>query len=248
MTLLFPKTTKKKSFSQTNSLLYGFPKSGKTQFGSKITFDGKEPLFIMTEDGEGIHEISKARVKDWSSFCKLVDLLESKAKEVKDQYCCLVIDLVSDLDVWAAEWVAKANQVTHISDLSFGKGFNLHKEEFRKQVTRLMAILPCLFIAHTSEKEVNIQGTPVKVQAPTLSGRALEFINGKVDTIMFIKPASGEREGSIVIQPSTLAMTGSRYPQLIGEHAYSGKDADLVFKKLEALFNKEETKKESKNV
>jgi hypothetical protein len=245
--MLFPKTSKKKSFSQTNSLLYGFPKSGKTQFGSKINFEGKEPLFIMTEDGEGIHEISKARIKDWTGLCKLIDLLESKAKEVKEQYCCLVVDLVSDLDVWAAEWVAKTNDVTHISDLSFGKGFALHKEEFRKQINRLMGLLPCLFIAHTSEKEVNIQGTPVKVQAPTLSGRALEFINGKVDTIMFIKPASGERPGALVIQPSTLAMTGSRYPQLIGEHTYSGKDADQVFKKLETLFNQEQ-KKETKHV
>jgi hypothetical protein len=245
--MLFPKTSKKKSFSQTNSLLYGFPKSGKTQFGSKINFEGKEPLFIMTEDGEGIHEISKARIKDWTGLCKLIDLLESKTKEVKEQYCCFVVDLVSDLDVWASEWVAKSNQVTHISDLGFGKGFSLHKEEFRKQITRLMAILPCLFIAHTSEKEVNIQGTPIKVQAPTLSGRALEFINGKVDTIMFIKPASGDKDGAIVIQPSTLAMTGSRYPQLIGEHTYSGKDADQVFKKLETLFNQEQ-KKETKHV
>ena len=242
MELLFPKTIKKKSFTQTNTLLYGFPKSGKTTAASGFTFDKKGPLFIMTEDGESTLEISKARVKDWVSFTKLVDLLETKSKEIKEQYSCFVVDLISDLDIWCAEWVARQNQVSHISDLGFGKGFAQQADEFRKQITRLMAVLPCLFIAHTSEKEVNMQGSVVKVQAPNLSKRILEFVNGKVDTIMFIKPQAGDKPGAIVIQPSTLALTGSRYPKLIGEHSFNGNEAAEIFKKLDSLFNREEAK------
>jgi hypothetical protein len=242
MELLFPKTIKKKSFTLTNLLLYGFPKIGKTTVASGFIFENKCPLFIMTEDGESTLEISKARIKDWSGFIKLIDLLEQKTKEIKEQYSCFVVDLVSDLDIWCAEWVAKQNQVSHISDLAFGKGFAQHGDEFRKQSTRLMALLPCVFIAHSAEKEINIQGTVVKVQAPNLSKRVFEQLNGKVDTIAFIKPQAGDKESAIVIQPSTLALTGSRYPQLIGEHTFDGKEASKVFKKLEKLF------KEEKNV
>lgn len=240
--MLFPKTKSKKSFAQTSSLGYGWPKTGKTTILSKLLFDGKAPLFIMSEDGEGILEISKARVKDWPSFVKLVDLLESKTKEVREQYSCFVLDLVSDLDTWAGEYIAKQAQVTHLSDMGFGKGFALQKEEFRRQLTRLMSILPCHFIAHTKEKEININGTPTKVQAPSLSTGVYEFLNGKVDTIMFIKPANGEQKAAIIIEPGLMAVTGSRFSTIIGSHEYDANDAGRVMAKIEKLFNKDEAK------
>ncbi len=238
--MLFPKQKTNKSFAQTNTLLYGWPKTGKTTLAAHLVHEGLFPLFIMTEDGEGTLEISKARVKSWESFVKLIDLLESKQKELKNEHCCFVIDLISDLDQWCGEYIAKANQVSHISDMGFGKGFGLQKEEFRKQISRLMAILPCFFIAHPSEKEVNLQGTPVKVQAPTLSKGALEFLNGKVDTVAFIKPSNGDQHGALVIEPSLLAITGSRFKNIIGEHKFDGKDSSNVLQSLEKLFNKSE--------
>jgi hypothetical protein len=237
--MLFPKTKKKVSFSQTNSLLFSWPKTGKTTYASNFKFENKEPLFIMTESGEGILELSKARIKDWLSVIKLADLLDSKKTEIKEQYSCFVIDLISDLDAWSGEYIAKQSQVSHISDLPFGKGFSMQKQEFQRVITKLMDILPCHFISHTKEKDVNINGVVTKVQAPTMSAGSYEFINGKVDTIMFIRPANGAVKGAIVIEPSMLAVTGSRYPNIIGSHEFDGKNAGSVHVKLEKLFNKE---------
>lgn len=238
--MLFPKSKSTKTFAQTNTLLFGWPKTGKTTFASNLRVGSKEPLFIMTESGEGTLEISKARVKDWGSTIKLIELLESKTKEIQEQHCCIVVDLVSDLDHWCGEYIAKQNQVSHISDLGYGKGFGLQKEEFRRQISRLMAILPCFFIAHPAEKDVNIRGTTVKVQAPTLSKAALEYINGKVDTVMFIKPTNGSEKGAIVIEPSMMAITGSRYHSIIGEHVYNGVNSFEIIESLEKLFNQKE--------
>jgi hypothetical protein len=237
--MLFPKTKSNKTFAQTQTLLIGWPKTGKSTLASYLNHANKSPLFIMTEAGEGTLEISKARVSDLPGLIKLIDMLDLKKKEAQEQYCCFVIDLITDIDTWCGEYVAKQNGVAHVSDLTFGKGFGLQKEEFRKQVSRLMAILPCFFIAHPTEKEVNIQGTVVKVQAPALSKGAMEFLNGKVDTIAFIKPGSGKEPGALVIEPGLLAITGSRYKSIIGQHTFDGTNGAEVLAKLEKLFNGE---------
>jgi hypothetical protein len=212
---MFPITQTKTEFALTHKLIYAWPKVGKTTLAAQQKVGSKIPLFIMTEDGEGTLNLAKARVKDWKHFTKLVELLEKQAEKVKETYSCLVIDLISDLDQWCQESIAKDNNVKHVSDLSYGKGFNLAKEEFRSQLSKLMALLPVTFIAHSGEKDVIVNGETIKVQKPQLSTGAYDFVNGKVDTIMYISPANSKKDQSeVVIQGSKMAICGSRFPQI----------------------------------
>lgn len=219
--MLFPKTSTSKTWAQTHKIIYGHAKTGKTTLSAQQTDGEKEPLFIATEDGEGELKISKARIRDWQGFRKLLDLLESKSEQIKTEHSCLVVDLVSDLDSWCANYTAKQNGVSDISDMDFGKGFKLNHNEFTTQMSRLLAIMPVTFISHTAEKKVTYQGKTIEVQTPMLSTKNSEWLLGKVDTVIFIRPQHGELAAALVIKPSTLALTGSRYPQLIGEHDFA---------------------------
>jgi hypothetical protein len=237
---MFPVTQTKTNFAQTHKLVYGWPKCGKTTFAAQQNDGEKRPLFIMTEDGEGTLSIAKARVKNWGHFQKLVELLVREEKKIKDTYSCIVIDLVTDLDQWCGEAVASANNVRHISDMGYGKGFTLAKETFRKEISQLMAILPVTFIAHSGEKEVIVNGEQVKVQKPQLSGGAYDYITGKVDTIMYIDPANSRKtESEVVIQASKMAICGSRFPQINKTFSFPKENPGKVYEEINALFKEQ---------
>lgn len=214
--MLFAKTTRKTEIASASKLIYGFPKTGKTTLASvQRTSDGREPLFIATEDGHSALEIYCQRVTTWEGFARLCDHIVKNAETIKGQHSCIVLDLVTDLDQWCGQFIAKKYNVAHISDMDFGKGFSLTKEEFQLQINKLMGVLPLTYIAHASEKEINWNGEKIKVQSPSLSKGALDFTNGKVDLIGYISPASSKKEkAELLFKPEKGTIAGSRFPQL----------------------------------
>jgi len=220
---LFEKSKPVVNFALLSKLIYGFPKIGKTSFASHMSDDEKQPLFILTEDGTGMLEIYNKRVTSWDGFKRLVALLEKNEKQLKKEHSCIIIDLVSDLDAWCARYVAnEVLHVQHIADAEYGKGFAMHREHFQEQITKLLAILPITFIAHSQEKEIQWHGEKIKPQSPSLSKGALEFINGKVDAIMWFVPENSKTEfPAISMKPSTRSVAGSRFPQITKEYRFN---------------------------
>lgn len=214
--MLFGKTIKTKEIAGASKLLYGFPKTGKTTLASvQRSADGREPLFIATEDGQAALEVYCQRVTTWAGFTKLCDHIVSNGAAVQQQYSCIVLDLITDLDQWCAQFVAKRAGVAHIADLDFGKGFALAKEELSIQLTKLGGVLPITYIAHAAEKELNWNGEKIKVQSPSLSKGALDWVNGKVDMIGYISPANHKKESAeLLFKPEKGTIAGSRFPQL----------------------------------
>jgi hypothetical protein len=214
--MLFAKTTRKTEIANANKLFYGFPKTGKTTLASvQRTPDGREPLFVATEDGHGALEVFVQRVTTWEGFVRLCDHIGKNGQTIAGQHSCLVLDLITDLDQWCGQAIAKKYNVAHISDMDFGKGFSLAREEFQTQLNKLMAVLPITYIAHAAEKEINWNGEKIKVQSPSLSKGALDFVNGKVDMIGYISPASSKKEkAELLFKPEKGTIAGSRFPQL----------------------------------
>lgn len=239
--MLFAKTTRKTEIASASKLIYGFPKTGKTTLASvQRTSDGREPLFIATEDGHSALEIYCQRVTTWDGFARLCDHIVKNAETIKAQHSCIVLDLVTDLDQWCGQWIAKKFNVTHISDMDFGKGFSLTKEEFQVQLNKLMGVLPLTYIAHASEKEVNWNGEKIKVQAPSLSKGALDFVNGKVDMIGYISPASSKKEkAELLFKPEKGTIAGSRFPQLARTFEINYADASSTMAAIQAAFTGE---------
>lgn len=214
--MLFAKTTRKTEIASASKMLYGFPKTGKTTLASvQRTADGREPLFIATEDGHNALEVYVQRVTTWDGFARLCDHIVKNTETIRSQHSCIVLDLITDLDQWCGQHIAKKNNVAHISDLDFGKGFSLTKEEFQTQLTKLGGVLPITYIAHAAEKEINWNGEKIKVQSPSLSKGALDWVNGKVDMIGYISPANSKKQKSeLIFCPEKGTIAGSRFPQL----------------------------------
>jgi adenosyl cobinamide kinase/adenosyl cobinamide phosphate guanylyltransferase len=239
--VIFEKTKILKDFAKLNKLVYGFPKSGKTTFAAaQYDKEGKEPLFIATEEGHHALEVYAVRVTSWDGFKKLITVLKTNVDEIRATHSCLIVDLVSDLDMWCSEYVAKKNSVQHLADLSFGKGFALHKQEFQSAIRELLEILPVTFIAHSQEKDLQWNNETIKVQAPSLTKGCLEFINGKVDCIMWVLPANTKRAmPEITMKNTTMSIAGSRYRQLARSFTLDPNDPSKTFGEIQKVFANE---------
>lgn len=219
---LFPKTQKENEFSKLNKMLYGFPKTGKTTWASHIIDkEGRPPLFVATEDGHKALDVHSVRITKWEGFIKLVAYLKQNAAQIQKEHSCIVIDIVSDLDDMCTNYICETTAVRALADLDYGKGFALQKSEFKKYVSQLFNLMPLVFLAHSAEKEIMWNNEKIKVQCPQLSKACLEFINGKVDLIMWIAPANSTQTfPEIIMENSSTCIAGSRFPQLVGKYPF----------------------------
>ena len=238
---LFEKTKINKDFARLNRLIYGLPKTGKSSFAAcQVDKEGREPLFISTEDGLGALEAYSVRVTSWDGVKKLLGVLKDNATQIQKDHSCFVIDLISDCDLWCAEWVAKKNNVAHLADMQFGKGWALAKAEFQSVIRALFEILPVTFICHSAEKDIFWNAEVIKMQAPSLSKGALEFVNAKVDTICYMIPANSKRAmPEITMKPSLMSIAGSRYRQIAKSFPINPNDPAATFKEIAKVFANE---------
>jgi hypothetical protein len=163
--------------------------------------------------------------------------LEKNKAPVQKQISCLVLDLVSDLDQWCAEYVCKHLHIKDLSDLEWGKGFNAHKKEFRSEMSKLFAILPITFISHSKEKEITFEGEKIKTQAPNLSNGCLEYINGKVDLVGFIVPSAKTKSHPVItFRPTKLAIAGTRYSHMAKEFELNPASMGESYKAINTAF------------
>lgn len=238
---MFEKTKIQNDFAKLNKLIYGFPKSGKTTLAAQqIDKEGKPPLFIATEDGQHALEVYAQRVTSWEGFKKFVDLLNKEVKTLREQHSCLVVDLVSDLDNWSGEYVAQKFGKAHVADMDYGKGFALQKQEFQAVMRDLFKVLPVTFICHSAEKDLMWNGEKIKVQAPSLSKGCLEYINGKVDVIMWIAPANSKRMNpEVCMKNTTTSIAGTRYRQLARNFLLHPNDPGKTYGEIQMVFANE---------
>lgn len=235
--LVFKKTILKTDFTLLNKLIYGLPKTSKSTLCSKMKDGVKEPLFIATEDGYGALEVFAQRVENWAQFIKVRDYIIANKEEVKKQHSCLVIDLVSDLDIMAERFICETYKIKALADLEWGKGFSLQANEFQQGILPLMNVLPMTFITHAQEKELMYNGEKIRLQAPTMSKKSLDFINGKVDMIGFIIPANTKNDKPVLtFRPSTMAIAGSRFSHMCREFPLSFNDMDGSYQAINNYF------------
>lgn len=215
MSELFKRSVPKGDFAELSKLIHGFIKTGKTTLACQMVVGDKEPLFIATEDGHHGLNVLVESVRNWSDFKLAVKKLTDNKAALREQCSCIVLDLVSDLDQWCADYVCGLLHIKSLSDLEWGKGFSEHRKEFQREIAKLFDLLPLTFISHSKEKEISFEGEKIKTQAPNLSSGCLEYINGKVDLVGFIVPSSKTKSNPLVtFRPTRLAIAGSRLPYL----------------------------------
>lgn len=238
---LFNKTQINRDFSQVSRMIYGFPKTGKTTFCSHfISKDGRQPLFIATEDGHSAMEVFAKRIYNWNDFDKLLETIYYNQETIKEEHSCFVIDILSDLDLWLTRHICKENKVDFLHDknkLGYGKGSAIHKTRFQTAMQVLFKTLPVNFICHSKEREINWQGEKINVQSPSISTATLEFVNGKVDMIGWLSPARiGKQKPKLIFKGSDTCLAGSRFPDLTREFDFDPADPGKAYLEMLDIF------------
>lgn len=114
-------------------LLYGEPGVGKSVFASKAP----KPFFITTDgnyewlEDFGADPRAHAQVSSWA---------EAKAAFAQpyDDYETIVVDLLEDMFKWCEYEYCTRTKIEHISDVGYGKGYDITRNEFFLEISKLL--------------------------------------------------------------------------------------------------------------
>lgn len=116
-------------------VIYGEPGVGKSVFACK----SPNPFFITTDgnyewlEDFGADPDAHIQVNSWEAAKKAF------ATDYKN-YDTIVVDLMEDLFKWCEmEWCIK-NSLSHVGDLGYGKGYDITRNEFFIEMSKLLAL------------------------------------------------------------------------------------------------------------
>lgn len=181
------KTEKQFQLLKNNILLYGLPKVGKTTFASTIN-SGEGVLFLATEAGHKHLEVYKSDITGWSDFYEVGRAL----KKGEHDYKLLVVDTVDLAYKMCEAFVCKKHKVEHPSDMPYGKGFNLVKDEFIRVFNAFnQAGFALCFISHAKERELKSKTQSWTYMDTTLPASANTIVCGMSDFIFYVYTEDG---------------------------------------------------------
>lgn len=182
MELPTKKSEVKKRIEDYIVLIYGSPKIGKTTFCSQFT----DPLFLLTEAGTNALSVYEMNITSWQDFRDAVTLITSACHKGDFKFKTIVIDTFDNLCNLCTAFVMKENNVTHPSDLAYGKGYDLIGKEMSRALT-LLSLLPCglVLTSHEKVEEVKTRTSSYNKAMPSPSGVYRKLIVGMCDVILY---------------------------------------------------------------
>lgn len=162
-------TTGEVSIYRTAWAIIGPPGIGKTTLGSGF----EDCLFLVTSKKEvgRLKGIPFILIDSWEKAVEVIDeLINNREKYL---YKFIVIDFVDA--AWTLCIIAACVKlgVSHTSDAAYGKGVDTVDQAFKKWVTRLVSSdYGLVFVSHTQQKDVIVQGGTVTKTICTLPPRA----------------------------------------------------------------------------
>jgi len=198
------KTERETNYLKKIFLVYGSPKIGKTTIASRFGDEKNKVLFFATEAGHKEQEIFKWYVEEkieetnidtgeiremvvsrdpskWEHFKQCVFEV-SKQNDFK----CLVVDTADNLFSWCQSYVRKRDEITHESDMSFGKGYDALKKEFEAPINFLSQKgYGIIFLSHAKDQEVEEKKRKFVKTDTTLPNTAKKVIQPLADFILY---------------------------------------------------------------
>lgn len=170
-------------------LVYGNPGIGKSTFFSKATDGKKSPLFLFSDPGLKFIKAYKKPVLSWREFDK-VYVRELLIKANPKIYSMIVLDTVDILFRMCRKEVCLKKNISHVSDLEWGKGYDLVRDEFEQTISLLANWgndngIGLAFISHA--KDVDIRGRDKKTNKliPTIPKQCRDIIMPLCDIIAY---------------------------------------------------------------
>lgn len=172
------KTPPKKRLADLTTLIYGPTKIGKSTWCAQA--DGA--IFLATEPGLHSLETFQIPITTWDEMlAACADIAGGK-----HEFRTVVVDTVDNAFKLCADYVCRQNDVTHESELAYGKGYALIANEFLRVLTKLAFLPTGLFlVSHSQEREIETRtGRHIKT-VPTLPDRPRQLVLGMADLVLF---------------------------------------------------------------
>lgn len=210
MALPTEKTKPKTNFWEYPIFLYGAPKIGKSTLLAELP----NALFLNAGGGLDAIECFQVPLGTWE------DYLEA-GKEVlttQNNYGPIVIDTIDRLHKLAVGFVCNRQNIVHPTDLGYGKGYDMVKDELMRTVTRLaLSGKGLVLISHVRETEIQARTEKYTKAVPTLQSYIWELIDGLTAIVLYMTMETAE-DGSerrvIYTTPSKYYIAGDRTNKL----------------------------------
>jgi hypothetical protein len=213
------KTPPKTGYKDLTVLIYGASKIGKSTFCSKAD----EALFLATEPGLNSLETYQIPIDSWARLKQVAEEIKSGTHKFKT----VVLDTVDNAYDLCRKFVCDENKVKHESEGSYGKIYQLIRDEFRRMLTELASFrnLPhpvgFFLISHSQEKELDTRTGKQTKTMPKLPDQVREVVLGMVDLVLYCDvDKSTTEEGKISYRrvmrtkPNTYYEAGDRTGKL----------------------------------
>lgn len=172
------KTKIKTSFFTQNVLIYGLPKVGKTSFAAQYP----NALHMATEEGYNNLEIDVVKLTKWDDTYTVGKELQT----TKHNYKTIVFDTVDLLYKHCENFVMKQHEAKHPSDLPYGKGYSLVRDEFVSVINRYNQLgFGLTFISHAKEREQSSKTAKWTYMDTSMPAQPNGIICGLVDLILY---------------------------------------------------------------
>lgn len=172
------KTPPRSSLSDYTILLYGAPKVGKSTLAAQF----EDAVFLATEPGLNALEVYQVPVSSWQTF---IDACK-ELSEGQHPFKTVVVDTVDNLFKFCSEAVMRKAGVQHESDLEWGKGWALVRDEFLRVLNRL-ALLPygLILISHAEFSNIKTPTKQIVKAIPTMPKQSREIVLPIADFILY---------------------------------------------------------------
>lgn len=166
-------------------VVYGEPGVGKSVFAvhaPKPYFITTDPNYEYLEDF-GADMNAYVRVHTWAEAKEIFNKIATDEKTYSN-YDTIVVDLLEDLFKWCEYEFCRRNKFDHVSDLGYGKGYDITRNEFFIEVSKLLNVdKNVIFIMHGKtiiEKDRRGIEKYKYVPSDRLPDKVIDMIEGRV--------------------------------------------------------------------
>lgn len=192
-------------------LLYGETKSGKTTTASKF------PNSLLLAFELGYNALPGVMAKPMATWRDMkTTLKELEDEQVKAVFKNIIID-TADLAYDAAKkYICNQNEVNDISELAYGKGYNLVMKEFDEAIRGILRMgYGCILISHATDKTFkDAQGKEFNQIVPTIDNKGRLVCERTCDIIGYsrtVENSEGQKETRLFLRETPRFVAGSRF-------------------------------------
>lgn len=186
-------------------LIYGPPKIGKSTLANEFG----DILFADTEGGLSELAVFSKSVPDWQTFLEVC-----AAYAESDRFTGMSIDTLDMLSIYCSAYTNAKLGIVHESDLEWGKGWNVKRDEMVRALAKLAAIpgRGLILVSHSKQVEIKLRNRTITKSVPDLTGAARDVAIDMADLILFADhEGEGEEERRVLrTKPSAYWEAGER--------------------------------------